>query len=132
MVITSLSTVFQSYQDGRRMITLNKSINGLKFNPCDKKHGVPNVCQNRRSHRTQRLIANCQFPPQLPPFLRAVKNTFGHTFGHLTKKSRYLKVDFFCKNHQILFLLLNVPQVRINLWYNQLIISCINTGATRY
>ena len=89
--------------DVYRTITFNRSCNVLKVNPSGKKT-VPNVCQNRRPYRTQILF---QFSASPSPFLGTTENA---TFAHFMKKAMYLKPGFLL-DYQVLFLLLNGPQI---------------------
>ena len=85
----------------------------LKVNPSEKKkkkkqHMVPDVCQNRRPYRTQTLF---QFSAFLAPILDTAENA---TFAHFMKKSMHLKTGFL-SDYQVLFLLLNGPQIETSL-----------------
>ena len=87
-------------------VTFNRSCNVLKVNPSGKKkqHTVPNICQKRRPYWTQTLF---QFSASLSPFLGPMENA---TFAHFIKKSMHLKTAFLL-DYQVLFLLLNGPQI---------------------
>ena len=79
--------------------------NALKVNLSGKKqHMVPNICQNRRPYRTQTLF---QFSASPSPILGTAENA---TFAHFVKESMHLKTGFL-PNYQVLFLILNGPQI---------------------
>ena len=69
---------------------------------------VPNMCQNRRPYRTQTLF---QFSASQAPILGKTENA---TFVHFMKKSMHLKTGFL-SDYQVLFLLLNGPQIKTSL-----------------
>ena len=97
-----------------RTITFNRSCNVLKANSSGKKqHTVPNVYQHRRSYRTQTLFHFSAFPS---PILGTTENAI---FALFLKKSMHLKTKFLL-DYQILFLLLNGPQVEKGLQFHQL------------
>ena len=95
--------------DVYRTITFNRSCNVLKVNPSGKKQQtVPNICQNRRPYRAQTLF---QFSASPALILGTTENA---TFAHLMKKSMHLKTGFLSA-YQVLFLLLNGPQIETSL-----------------
>ena len=67
-----------------------------------KQHMVPETCQNRRPYRTQTL------------FLFYARTTENATFAHFMKKSMHLKTEFL-SDYQVLFFLLNGPQIETSL-----------------
>ena len=90
----------------------------LKVNPSEKQnvkkkqHTVSNVCQNRRPYRTQTLF---QFSASPSPFLGTTENAIS---VHFMKKSMLLKTGFLL-DYQVLFLLLNGPQIEKSLQFNR-------------
>ena len=96
--------------DVYRTITFNRSCNVLKANSSGKKqHTLPNLCQLRRSTLFQFLA----FPS---PILGTTENAI---FAHFLKKSMHLKTKFLL-DYQVLFLLLNGPQIEKGLQFHQL------------
>ena len=77
-----------------------------------KQHMVPNVCHNRRPYRTQTLF---QFSASPARILGTTENA---TFAHFMKKSMHLKTGFL-SDYQVLFLLLNGPQIETSLLFNR-------------
>ena len=88
--------------------------NKMTFSPSEDsdQHTVQNVCQNRRPYRTQTLF---QFSASPAPILGTTENA---TFAHFMKKSMHLKTGFL-SDYQILFLLLNGPQIETSVWFNR-------------
>ena len=73
-----------------------------------KQHTMPNICQNRRPCRTETLF-QCSTSPA--PILGTTENA---TFAHFMEKSMHLKTGFL-SDYQVLFLLLNGPQIETSL-----------------
>ena len=71
-----------------------------------KQHTVPNVCQNRRPYQTL-----FQFSATPSPILGTTENA---TFAHFMKKFIHLKTGFL-SDYQVLFLLVNGPQIETSL-----------------
>ena len=98
------------------MYSFSRLYNVLKVNPSEKKEKhtgmVPNVCQNRKKTiPTQNSISILVIPS---PFLGTTENA---AFAHFMKKSMHLKMGFLL-DYQVLFLLLNGPQIKKRLQFN--------------
>ena len=95
-----------------RTITFNRLCNVLKVNPIGRKqYTVPNISQNRRPYLTQTLL---QFSASPSPFLGTTENAKFVHFMHL-------KTDFLL-DYQVLFLILNGPQIEKRLQFNRSIL----------
>ena len=91
--------------DVYRTITFNRSCNVLKVNPSEKKKAYS---AKRIPYRTQTLF---QFSESPALILGTTENA---TFAHFMKKSMLLKTGFL-SDYQVLFLLLNGPQIETSL-----------------
>ena len=88
-----------------RTMAFNRSCNVLKVNP----NGKNNMqCQTYAKTQTQTLL---QFSASPAPILGTTENA---TFAHFIKKSMHLKTGFL-SDYQVLFLLLNGPQIETSL-----------------
>ena len=97
----------RSLSTGRAMCwKVNPSENKKKKKK--KKHTLPNVYQNRRPYRTQTLFQFSASPALI------IGTTENATFAHFMKKSMHLKTGFL-SDYQVLFLLLNRPQIEASL-----------------
>ena len=80
-----------------------------------RQHTVPNVCQNRRPYHTQTPFQLSASPA------RILGTTENATFAHFMKKFMHLKTGILA-DYQVLFLLLNGPQIETSLLFNRSIL----------
>ena len=99
----------RSLSKGRAMCwKVNPSEKKKKKKKKKKQHTVPNVFQNRRPYRTQALF---QCSASQAPIFGTTENA---TFAHFMEKPMHLKTGFL-SDYQVLFLLLNGPQIETSL-----------------
>ena len=87
----------------------------LKVNPSEKKQTKTNSIQGQMYTKTEDLIElKLLFQFSAPPAL-ILGTTENATFAHFMKKSMHLKTGFLL-DYQVLFLLLNGPQIETSLY----------------